>query len=141
MGPALMLAFVLAHLLLTRQMLVKELLLVGAASLAGLTVDNLLAACGAVSYLGAPTVGLSPLWLVAIWAGFGATLRHSQSLFVRSPVHAVLTGLLGGPAAYWGGERLARMEVHGVAGWLAVSATWLLALVLLERLCAALRRP
>ena len=128
-----MVAFLLVHLALTRDEAAVELRLIVRSMVIGVLLDNALAIGGLVTYEGAPLVGLSPLWLVAIWAGFGATLRHSQGLFVRSPLHATLTGLVGGPLAYMGGTKLEALSVHGIAGYVAVGALWWLAMILLER--------
>ena len=130
-GPAVMLAFLTLHFVLIRGTWAVDLRLVAVSTVVGLAVDNSLALTGSVSYVGVYLIGACPLWLVAIWAGFGATLKHSQSLFVRSPMHALATGFIGGPLAYWGGERLQRMTVHSLGGWLMVSLTWGLALAVL----------
>jgi hypothetical protein len=132
-GPVSMLAFVLLHLLMTRDEAALELRLIALSMGIGIVLDSLLAVGGLVTYEGAPLVGLSPLWLVAIWAGFGATLRHSQALFVRTRLHATLTGALGGPLAYMGGTKLGALSVHGTGGYVGVGVLWLLALLALER--------
>ena len=139
LGPMVMLAFLAAHLTFTRRRIRQELVIITAATLTGIALDSALAITGAVSYVGELKVWAAPLWLVSIWAGFGATLMHSQSVLVRSRTIAVLTGLLGGPAAYWGGERLSRMTVQPEIGWMAVSATWTIALLLLCEISLHLR--
>ena len=131
-GPAVMLLFLIAHLRMTRRNAKMECILILASTIIGLILDNVLAATGAVAYTGTLTIGKSPLWLVSIWAGFGATLLHSQNVLIRTRRFALITGCLGGPAAYWGGEKLARLDVNGPAGWVAVSATWTIALLCLE---------
>jgi hypothetical protein len=128
-----MMAFLVLHLAMTWGEAVHELRLIALSLGLGVVLDNLLAAGGLVTYEGSLLVGLSPLWLVAIWAGFGATLRHSQSLFVRTRLHATLTGALGGPLAYMGGTKLGALSVHGTAGYMGVGVTWLLAMLALER--------
>ena len=132
-GPVSMLAFVLLHLTMTRDEAALELRLVALSMGIGIALDSLLAVGGLVTYEGSPLVGLSPLWLVAIWAGFGATLRHSQALFVRTRSHAILTGVLGGPLAYMGGTKLGALSVHGLSGYVGVGLLWLLAMLALER--------
>lgn len=132
-GPAAMLAFVGLHLWVVRQRWKTDLALVLVATVLGAALDNLLAFLGCVTYEGRLWVGLSPLWLVALWTGFGATLRHSQSALVRSAPVAVLAGAVGGPLAYRGGEALGRLDVVGTPGWCAVSVTWGVVLLLLQR--------
>ena len=111
-----------------------------AATFIGIILDSSLSLVGAVSYVGDRHVWASPLWLVAIWAGFGATLMHSQAILVRTRLTALLTGALGGPAAYWGGERLERMHVMSDLGWAYVSASWTLAIMLLYVLSSRLQK-
>jgi hypothetical protein len=139
-GPAAMVVFLLLHLGLTRSQWRPEVALIAASTVIGIAVDNTLFTLGAVSYKGTLLVGFTPLWLVSIWAGFGATLRHCQAVFVQSPKVALLTGCLGGPAAYWGGERLDRMLIGDPWGWIAVSVTWTAALLALQWLSAVLRK-
>jgi len=134
-----MLAFLIAHLVMTRQRLAHELTIIAVAMVVGIVLDSSLALAGAVSYVGDLKVWASPLWLAAIWAGFGATLMHSQSLLVRTRRLALVTGAFGGPAAYWGGERLERLTVHSESGWVAVSLGWTLALLVLYGFTTRLR--
>ena len=124
LGPVIMLAFLLVHLWILREHWRKEVFLIVLAALLGLALDNALAAVGAVTYVGTLRIGWAPLWLVAIWAGFGATLRHSQAVFVQSLRNALLTGVIGGPLAYMGGEKLERMTVSGPTGWLWIGVLW-----------------
>ena len=130
-GPAVMLVFLVLHLVMVRQEWKNELSLILISTLLGIALDNALAITGHVTYVGEILIGGSPLWLVAIWAGFGATLRHSQGVLVQSLRNALLTGLVGGPLAYWGGEKLERMTVHGITGWVAIGTLWAVVLVLL----------
>ena len=132
LGPAAMGVFIGIHLWVMRAQLRRETEVILAAAFIGVAVDGTLNAIDAVRYVGDLRIAGSPVWLVSIWAGFGATLRHSQAVLVQSPLVAATVGLLGGPAAYWGGERLARMQVSGGLGWIAVAATWSIALLLLH---------
>ena len=140
LGPAAMLGFIIAHLWITRTRLAQESIMVVAATLIGIALDSSLSLMGAVAYVGVLKIWASPLWLVAIWAGFGATLMHSQAVFVRTRLTALLTGALGGPAAYWGGERLERMSVMSELGWAYVSVGWTSALLLLFALSSRLQK-
>ena len=130
-GPLVMLGFLLVHVRITIRHWRAEGALILSSTLLGIGLDNTLAALGLVTYVGDILVGQSPLWLVAIWAGFGATLRHSQRIFVHNLRNALLTGFLGGPMAYWGGQKLARLTVHGFSGWITVGLLWGLVLSVL----------
>jgi len=124
LGPALMGVFILIHLWIVRRQWKTELGLIVLSTVLGIALDNTLAAVGAVTYVGELCIGSAPLWLVAIWAGFGATLRHSQAIFVQSLRNALLTGVLGGPLAYMGGGKLERITVNGPTGWLWIGLVW-----------------
>lgn len=130
-GPMTMLLFVIIHLVVMRAQWRQELGIIALSTALGIGLDNALAAGGAVTYVGDILVGRSPLWLVAIWAGFGATIRHSQAILVRSARIAIITGAVGGPLAYMGGEKLERMVVMGTSGWVAISVLWALAMTVL----------
>lgn len=130
-GPVVMGIFLLLHFVLTRDELSAEIKVVAGAILIGLTMDSALALSQAVSYDGGLRVGVVPLWMLALWAGFGATLRHSHRVFVARPRWAILIGLIGGPAAYGGGEALGRLTIHGELAYLAVAVAWATALGLL----------
>ena len=124
LGPALMGLFLVIHLYITRTFLRREIKLILLSTVVGLLLDNILALTSSVSYVGDLLVGYCPLWLMAIWSGFGATLKYSQSILVRTQYHALATGFLGGPLAYLGGEKLERLIINGWSGVLAVSLTW-----------------
>jgi len=131
LGPVTMLAFLLLHLWMLRNNWRPELGLIVLSAALGLALDNALGALGAVTYVGTLRIGFAPVWLVAIWAGFGATLRHSQAIFVQSLRNALLIGLLGGPLAYMGGEKLERLTISGPSAWLWISLLWGIVLAIL----------
>ena len=131
-GPGVMLVFIGVHLWVMRSHWRPELALVVLSTGLGIGLDNALAQMGDVQYQGTVLVGLAPLWLVAIWAGFGATVRHSQSAFFRNRWAALLTGVVGGPMAYWGGERLGVLTVSSLIGWLDIGVLWAAAMLTLE---------
>ena len=126
-----MLVFILLHLYVTRRSFIRELVLVLVSATIGLGLDNALASTGFVMYVGTPSMGYAPLWLVAIWAGFGTTVRHSQDLFFRSGGHAFLTGFFGGPLAYAGGVKLGCIQVTSVWGYALIGLFWTVAMILL----------
>lgn len=73
----------------------------------GWTADSALTLAGLISFpdfaqLGGP----SPVWMVALWACFAATFRHSLSWMRGRWLIAVVLGAMGGPLAYFGGEKL-----------------------------------
>ena len=129
--------FIAVHLYQTRSCWRRETKLMIWSTMIGLVLDNTLAATDSVIYTGELVIVYCPLWLAAIWTGFGATLRYSQRILVRTPYHALATGILGGPLAYIGGEKLERLTINGTMGLLAISMTWGVAMCLLYRLSRA----
>ena len=129
-----MAVFVAAHLVLSPGERHRDARLIGAAVVLGLLADSALGLSHAVTYVGSVRLGVVPLWMVALWAGFGATLRHSQRALVATPRRALLVGALGGPAAYSGGETLGCMTVHGTLGLIAIGLVWAVVLLALHRL-------
>ncbi|MGB0712810.1 MAG: DUF2878 domain-containing protein, partial [Gammaproteobacteria bacterium] len=110
----------------------RELTLIGVAVALGAVLDSALVLAGALSFpesvqLGAPTT----LWMLALWAMFAATLRFSLSWLRGRLVLAALFGLVGGPLAYLGGERLDAIVIHATSGVVGVALAWGLAAPLL----------
>lgn len=113
-----------------------ETALIASTALIGLAFDSLLLATGWVAFAGDALFGvLAPLWMVALWANFAATLNVSlRGLRARSWLAALLGGL-GGPLAYWGGAGLGAMTlVEPLPALLALAVGWALVMPLLFRL-------
>ncbi|MFT5447918.1 MAG: hypothetical protein ACI9DC_003097 [Gammaproteobacteria bacterium] len=94
----------------------------------GWAADSALTLAGLISFpditrLGGP----SPLWMVALWACFAATLRHSLGwLRARWLLGAVL-GAVAGPLAYLGGEALGAISLISEFSIAAVSVQYAIA--------------
>lgn len=140
-GGIAMVLFVALHLVFNRAQIAAEGLLICAATGIGFCVDGLLVHSGAVHYEGLQRLFEVPLWMLALWAGFGATLRHSQGILVATAGRALWVGAVAGPMAYAGGERLGRMRIEGAYGFLLIGITWALALCLLAWLVHRSTRP
>ena len=139
-GPAVMAVFLLVHLYVERSHWRRELKLILVSAVTGFSLDSALGMTGLVTYVGDQTLGVVPLWLIAIWAGFGATILHSQAVLFQSRRAALLTGLLGGPMAYAGGIKLECMEVAGILGFVGVGLLWAVAMLLLQWMSAIYTR-
>lgn len=107
-----------------------EALLIGLAALIGFGFDSLLLVSGWVSFRGGDLTGglgpdLPPLWMTALWANFATTLNISLASLQTRPGLAALLGLVGGPAAYWGGAELGAMSfINPTAGLIALALGW-----------------
>lgn len=76
----------------------------------------------------------APLWIIAMWASFALTLRHSMTFLLRRPMVALVFGAVGGPLAYLGASRGWQAIVFAEPRWMALSTLavgWALALTLL----------
>ena len=73
-----------------------EAALITVATFIGLAFDSLLLATGWVEFAGGALFGvLAPLWMVALWANFAATLNVSLRALRARPWLAALLGGLG----------------------------------------------
>jgi hypothetical protein len=92
----------------------------------GAVFDSTLVAFGWVGYpSGALVAGTAPVWVVALWMLFGTTLNVSLRWLRPMPLAAAVLGAVGGPLAYWGGERLGGMTfLVPFAATLAFAAGW-----------------
>lgn len=114
--------------------------LVGLTGVVGLVLDSLLLASGWVDFAGGALAGqLAPLWMVALWANFAPTLSVTLRPLQRRPLLAAGLGLIGGPAAYWGGAELGAMTFSNAPAALAALAVgWAVLMPLLLALARAL---
>jgi len=108
------------------------LLLMGGAAVLGYVADSTLALSGLLAFppgarLGAP----SPVWMVALWMNFAATLGVSLKWLQSRPFIGTLLGAVGGPLAYWAGQDLGALRIAGWPGLAAVAAVWAAATPLL----------
>ena len=113
-----------------------DLKLALAALVCGLLVDGTLAGSGALHYAAAEPGLPAPIWILAMWAAFAMTLRHSLRWLLPRAWLAALFGAIGGPLAYWGAARgFAAVEfVMPQAATAFLMVGWALALLLLVRL-------
>lgn len=86
--------------------------LMAVAVLVGTALDSALAASDLVAYASAvPSPHAAPVWIVAIWAAFALTLRHSFRFLHGRMLLAAALGAIGAPLAY----------VAAARGWHAVA--------------------
>jgi hypothetical protein len=132
LGPLVAAAIVSWHLGTARYKS-RELALLACAVALGLVVDSTLMRLGLLHFAtGVVVAGVSPGWMLALWALFATTLNVSLRWLHRRPVAAGALGLLGGPLAYWAGARLGAISLTPAGRALcAVALVWAAAAPLL----------
>ena len=142
LGPVVVVGLLALHLALNRPWQ-SELLLAVAGAAFGFAFDSLLIACGAYEaerwLLPAP---LTAVWLVALWVNFALVLNVALGWLQGRWVLAAALGFLGGPAAYYSGQRLGAMHLAPPL-WrslLALGVAWAAAIPVLLWVARALRR-
>ncbi len=139
-GPVVVALVLALHLARTRVRRGEALLALMAAGI-GFLVDSGLIAVGAYApvrwLLPSP---LSTVWLVALWVNFATTLNVSLSWLHGKPLAAALLGAVGGPLAYWAGDRLGAIEMDRplLVPLFAVGLAWCIVTPLLFRLARAM---
>ena len=110
----------------------NEIKLLAAAATAGYVLDSALVLVGAIAFPdhAGPAAATTP-WMVALWAAFAATLRHSLDWARRRYVLGAVAGVVFGPLAYAAGEALGAITLAPPLGWFTVAAEWALAMPLL----------
>lgn len=135
-GPAALLVFA-GWQLAVSQVRRSDLRLVAFCAALGLLVDSLWVQAGFMRFdAPLPDPRLAPVWIVAMWIGFGLTVNHSLSGLKTLPWVAALLGLAGGPLAYWAAERAWGAVEIADSPWpfVALAVSWGLITPLLLRL-------
>lgn len=76
----------------------------------GAVVDIALTLAGVFIFTPEPSFLPIPIWLVALWLGFAATLRHSLSYLLKRPAIAIAAAALTAPLSYFAAMRLGAVE-------------------------------
>ena len=140
LGPLFAAVWLPVHILANRSSASTEIKLVLAAGILGYALDSILVLGGWMSFpqhalLGAP----STLWMVTLWLGFAATLRHGLGWLRGRYLLGGLLGVIAGPLAYWGGSKLGAVVLTDTAPSLvAVGVEWLIAMPLMLGLVTVL---
>ncbi|MGD8328513.1 MAG: DUF2878 domain-containing protein [Acidobacteriota bacterium] len=118
-----------------------ELRILLAVTAIGYTVDSVQTAAGLLVFAtGQPAPWLAPIWIGVVWMLFSTTLRYGFHWLAGRYLQCSVFGLIGGPAAFWAGERLGAVAFNPVPGLsLAVLAgLWAALFPLLMAIAAAL---
>ena len=130
LGPLITAAWIALHLGAMDEDRSSETWILLTAAAFGYAADSLLVLLGFIEFppqarLGAP----STLWMVALWIGFAATLRHALRWLAGRYLLGLLFGAAGGPLAYLAGEALGAISIPDTfSGLLAVSVEWAIAM-------------
>lgn len=116
LGPSVVVALVLIHLLLTAAP-VEEARLILLIGIFGFAVDTLQATGGLYAFAHTSAAPwLCPLWMVALWMIFATTLNASMSWLAGRYGLAAVLGAICGPVSYAAGARLGAIEFPAHAG-------------------------
>ena len=101
----LLMLLLMVHLLLCADRKAEMKIMLLCAGL-GSVVDIILTLTGVFVFDPAPWPLPIPVWLIALWLGFAATLRHSLSYFLARPAIAIPAASLAAPLSYFAAMRL-----------------------------------
>ncbi|MEM7570717.1 MAG: DUF2878 domain-containing protein [Pseudomonadota bacterium] len=120
-------ALIALHLLLCRNR-TTELGLMLSCGLFGIAIDSALSIAGVFEFADAQRLLPVPLWLMAIWFGFAATLRHGLQFFVARAFILLPLAAIGAPLNYLAAERFGAVvfPLGGTQTAILVSAVWVL---------------
>ena len=105
LGPIYMVFFLVIHMIFFSEKKF-EIILVIFGVILGSFVDTSFKYFNIINYLPASSSFLAPLWIVAMWAGFCATLNHSLSWLKDKHIISFLMGAIFGPLSYVAGEKM-----------------------------------
>lgn len=140
LGPLLVVVLLPLHLW-WRGGFSREATYLATAALLGFGADSALVLAGVLRFPAHTSLGQpSPLWMVALWVAFAATLPVSMAWLGRRSAVAVAAGAIAGPLSYQAGVALGALEwgPHPAQGVMAVAAEWALSLPFLfwvSRVC------
>ena len=108
------------------------------AGIAGFAMESMLVATGILRYaLPWPSTSLAPAWIGLIWVAFALSLRDGLTILHGRPRLAGAAGALLAPPSYMIAARqfgVLSFPQGMLPAWLALAATWLLAMPLMLHL-------
>ena len=111
--------------------------IIGFSVCAGLLIDGVMMHQGWVIYAyKQPDLGLiPPLWIMMLWVGFGASIRHGMQWLLSNPVVGGLIMLIGAPLSYVSAGKLGATVMPDL--WQAmifIGVSWLIYFMLIVHL-------
>jgi len=124
-GTLIALAIVALHIVRSA-LPARELTLALIAGAIGAVWDSVLASAGLLSYAsGTLFEGTAPYWIVAMWLLFATLLNQSLRWMHGRLILAAAVGAIGGPLAFFAGNRLGAVEFSDFnAAMLALAVGW-----------------
>ncbi|WP_415903309.1 DUF2878 domain-containing protein [Neptuniibacter sp. QD29_5] len=91
----------------------------------GFVVDSVLTLYGVFEF---DNSSFPPFWLLLLWMGFVATLRHSLAFFNNRLLLSALVGAIGGSSTYIAAAKLGAVSLgfSMLSSFLILAAIWLL---------------
>ena len=111
-GPAAMFVFIAIHFMITKYKS-NEILFVISTGLIGMFVDSAFHISGIIIYKASLSNTIAPLWIIAMWLGFAATVNHSMSWLNKRYIYGFVLGLVFGPLSYVTGEKFGAVTFGG----------------------------
>jgi len=111
LGPIVMLFYIVSHLLMIKNKK-KESILLLLAGIFGLVVDSLKSFSGFITYNGIFVENFAPLWIIAMWIGFSATINHSGDWVKQRYLIAIFLGIIFGPLNYLAGNKMGALSLN-----------------------------
>ncbi|MFN6972007.1 MAG: DUF2878 domain-containing protein [Rheinheimera sp.] len=87
-----------------------ELFLLLSAAAAGIVCDSIMALAGVYVFASGTQTLPIPWWLIGLWLGFSATLRHSMAPLMKKPVLFTVLSMVAAPLSYLAAAKLGAVE-------------------------------
>ena len=139
-GPVVVLALVVLHLLLSRSR-EKDAGILIVAGLLGFALDGAATSAGVLSFPpGSGIAWIAPLWMAALWINLATALNLGLRVLQGRYLLALGIGAAAGPLAYGSGASVGALSLGYSWSLVVVGAEWALALPFLVWANAAIRR-
>ena len=87
-----------------------ELFLLLTAATAGIICDSIMTNAGIYVFAAETQSWPVPYWLIGLWLGFAATLRHSMAPLIKKPVLFTVLSIVAAPLSYLAAAKLGAVE-------------------------------
>ena len=109
LGPILMSIFLIIHFLYYT-LNHNEYIFIAISTLLGTLVDSLFLNTNLIQYNGLTFNFIAPLWIIAMWAGFAATVNHSLIWLKDKYFLSFILGATSGPLSYAAGLKFEAID-------------------------------